>query len=358
MSTKKYLIKLIPHEKFFFGGERNFNRTGGEDVANYMVKSNYFPQQTALLGFVRHQLLLQSDDAIFKDNKIVDEKLAADLIGENSFAINREFPYGAIHSISPIFISNTENEHHVPANKEYQFDTKINDDCSIEIIDHFLEYENSGIPILDKYNPKYNFPDVLQHKNNNPIEYNEIFQEHRQIGIRKNYEGNSEDGDKGLYIQIFYKFKASYCFAFVVEFDEKTELKSSDLVSFGGEQQSFNMEISEFKDNLESIFPDFEPSKNIDKLVLISDAYVENNEVLAQCEFANTETVDMRFIESKTQINTNYYTKPALSVKYNLFKKGSVFYGDTAKIASYFKNEIFKNLGYNHYKIINKKQSL
>ncbi len=357
MSTRKYLIKLVPHEKFFFGGERNFNRTGSEDVVNYMVKSNFFPQQTALLGFVRHQLLLQSDDAIFKDNKIVDEKLAADLIGENSFAIDREFPYGTIHAISPIFISNTNNENYFPANKEYQFDTKLNAECKSEPIDRFLEYENTHIPILKDYDPKYNFPEVLQYKADKPIEYGEIFHEHRQIGIRKNYEGKTEDGDKGLYIQIFYKFKASYCFAFVVELDDNISFNSSEMVSFGGEQQSFKMEVSEFKDNLENLFPDFKSSKNIDKLVLISDAYVESNEVLDQCVFANTETVEMRFIESKTQININYYTKPVLSVKYNLFKKGSVFYGDTAKIESYFKNKIFKDLGYNQYKII-KKQSL
>ena len=75
MTTKKYIVKLTPHDKFFFGGEKNFGQKEKKDddtsITNYFVKSNYFPQQTGVLGFVRHQLLLQcNDEKIFKDNKI------------------------------------------------------------------------------------------------------------------------------------------------------------------------------------------------------------------------------------------------------------------------------------------------
>ena len=124
MGNKKYIVKLTPHDKFFFGGEKSFGQKEDDKKqnTNYFVKSNYFPQQTGVLGFVRHQLLLQcNNDKIFKDNRIQDKSKADQLIGKQSFRINEAFEFGAIQCISPVFICKNKSNYYFPANKEYQY---------------------------------------------------------------------------------------------------------------------------------------------------------------------------------------------------------------------------------------------
>lgn len=52
--NRHYLITLTPMDWFFFGGERTLD--DGKS-ADYISHSNKFPQQSALLGMIRYQLL-------------------------------------------------------------------------------------------------------------------------------------------------------------------------------------------------------------------------------------------------------------------------------------------------------------
>ncbi|MFK1829260.1 type III-B CRISPR module-associated Cmr3 family protein [Bacteroides fragilis] len=54
--NRHYLITLTPMDWFFFGGERTLD--DGKS-ADYISHSNKFPQQSALLGMIRYQLLKQ-----------------------------------------------------------------------------------------------------------------------------------------------------------------------------------------------------------------------------------------------------------------------------------------------------------
>ena len=363
MSTTKYLVKLFPHDKFFFGGENTF---GDGHQANYLVKSNYFPQQTGVLGFVRHQLLLQSNnDEIFKDSKIQNANKAKALIGPRGFIINGQSDYGAIKKLSPVFIVNGET-FYLPGNKEYQIYTKIEKDCSEKKVDRFLEIEkNNDNFLLKGYNPKFPIPDLMMDKTcDQRLFYKEIFIEHKQVGIRKNYEGGTDND--AYYVQTFYKFHKGFGFAFIVELEDsvsvngtniKVNFDSQDIVVFGGEQQAFKMVVEEFGSDFDEIIPDYHPSKNMNKIVLVSDAYV-NDDITEKCAFAITEVGDFRFITFDTDPSINYYQKPAKSSKYNLYKKGSVFYyeNDVQKkeLLQALNNENFRNIGYNHYKVISK----
>lgn len=354
-TTKKYLVKLTPHDKFFFGGERNFGqKLNDKDTAetNYFVKSNCFPQQTTALGFIRHQLLLQDEMGIFIDNKIQKQTDAEKLIGKFSFNKDLSFPYGKIHSLSTVFICKTGNndqeEYFFTANKEYQ--------CKEEPIKLPLELEiKENVPFLKNYNPKYPFDDFLTNKSGDLKKYEEVFLEHKQVGIRKNYEGATEN--EAYYIQFFYKFEENYSFAFVVELSADISFSGSNLVFFGGEQQSFQMEVIPFENDFESLIPDYKNSTDFDKIVLVSDTYVEDNKVFEDCVFAISETTDFRCLKTETKANHNYYNRPSKNNKYELLKRGSVFYGNTEIIKGHFNNENFKKIGYNSYKII-KKQSI
>src|ERR1035437_5105326 len=108
MSMTKFLIRLKPLTPYFFGGENTF----GDNNQSYYVRSNYLPQQTTLLGFLRYELLLQ--------NKLLgtdpEKKDWKSLIGKKSFqkengAYISEF--GAIKKISPVFLS-SEQESYIP----------------------------------------------------------------------------------------------------------------------------------------------------------------------------------------------------------------------------------------------------
>lgn len=351
MATQKYLVKLTPHDKFFFGGERTF---GENNQANYFVVSNYFPQQTGILGLIRHQLLLQCDDeTIFKDNKIVNATNAGKLIGPHSFTIGNGFDFKAIESISPVFIcdSNTTDKNeafYFPANKEYQWYEKLNDACEKETVNKFLQIELKPHPLLKGYDAKFDLPDLLMNKSGKRIRYTDVFIKHQQVGIRKQYEGGTDE--KAYYIQTFFKLNKNYSFAFVVELDESTKFSSRDIVVFGGEQQAFKMEVNPFNGKFKELIPNYEKSDNSDKVVLVSDAYVKDD-IMSVCDFAITETVDFRFLVTSNDTK-NYYSKPTKSYKYNLYKKGSVFYGDTGKIVNKLVKELFEKIGYNKYKII------
>lgn len=361
MATKKYLVKLIPHDKFFFGGEKTF---GENNQANYYVVSKFFPQQTGVLGLIRHQLLLQCDDKdIFKNNKIVDNKLAKKLIGEKSFSIGEGFRFGKIISLSPVFISdsnaiNTDDSYYFPANKEYHWHEKMDDNCKSQLIREFLQINLEPYPLLNGYDAKFGLPDLLMNKEGKLIKYMDVFAKHKQVGIKKKYNGGTDDN--AYYIQTFYKFKKGFSFSFILELDADAKFKSQDITAFGAEQQAFKMHVADFegdkdmKTTLEESFlkltPIYEKSTNSDKVVLVNDAYV-SEDIIQYCTFAITETIDFKFL--KTEVSTpNHYSKPNKSIKYNLYKKGSVFYGNTDEIIKCLDNKQFNNIGYNIYKVI------
>lgn len=61
-NTKSYFIEIMPAGYYFFGGERTFLTVEkdkyGQEITNYFATSNLLPQQTTLLGMLRHLLLI------------------------------------------------------------------------------------------------------------------------------------------------------------------------------------------------------------------------------------------------------------------------------------------------------------
>lgn len=382
----KYLIKLTPHSTFFFGGEKTF----GENNTNYFVKSEYFPQQTTLLGMVRYQLLVQSGDAIFKNNKIQNKDEVTSLIGEQSFTIGNDFNFGLIEKLSPVFISDKDNEFLFPANKEYQWiDKEINENGVEKEINNFrlkefYKNENGAgnfpnlkdfIPVMKGYDPKKDLPDLLVNKDltikkyydfnkdkNEAEKENGIFIEQKQVGIRKNYEGKSDD--KSFFVQILRKLKKGYSFAFILELKNLelkngTKFNNNNVVTLGADQSKFKMEVTKnYERNFDDLIPNYEKSKNSDKIILVSDAYV-SNKILKVSDFAITETVKFRSLKSNvketkkyTALSSNDNEALSKTQTYIFFKRGSVFYGNTEEIGKKINNDVLQKIGYNIYKTI------
>lgn len=370
MNSKQYLIKLTPHHRFFFGGEGSFGGTDGEQ-ANYLVKSNYFPQQTGILGLIRHQLLIQND--LLKTGKISDKIKAKVLIGEKSFRMGQDnLTFGVIKNISPVMIAK-DDQFYFPVNKEYQLDKKTEN----PVLREFQVKE--GLPYLNKFNPKspladwfvnQSVTDFKPYHKNETITSNGPFMANQQVGIRKNYAGVTEE--KAYYLQTFLTLDTNYSFAFTLALDEyysfKNELEqvlfhSSDLVVFGGEQSTFKMEVMPLEESFDQLTPNYPASDQYYKIVLLSDTKLASNEIFDHLEFAITETKDFRFLETSVDHTNNYAGlstissngKLTKSKRFKLLAKGSVLYFKKSEkdfITKELDNPLFQMIGYNRYKII------
>lgn len=201
MST--YLIKLTPLDKFFFGQKKTF----GDDNANYFVYSSLFPQQTALLGLLRYQLLQIAGEEVFKNNKIQDKEKAAELIGEQSFSpfAEKKLQFGIIESLSPVFIIDKKNkdEYFLPVGRRFQ---KEKGEDLYELL--HLSCEDGCPPIFSKYKSKKGMASCwLSSKSHTLLNEEDFFTKDERIGIRKDYEGATNDD--AFFRQRYYRFNTS-----------------------------------------------------------------------------------------------------------------------------------------------------
>lgn len=362
MSNTSYLIKLKPIGKYFFGGERTF----GHDNVNYLVRSCYFPQQTALLGLLRYKLLDEHDCLSPKKRGKISE--AENLIGPHSFQHQPERNnYGKIEAISHLFLLK---------NGQKRFEMASRDRCILNLFDDAeddrtvcfdLKYQN-GMPLLSGFEPKdYETNNITDGQILIPLEndktdetgrpvYDAPFIEHHQVGILKR-QNNHPDNEKGFYKQYFYELREGYEFAFMAQLKEDILKTGTSIVPFGGERSRFKMTIEKAAMPTEV---QFDNNSDYDKVILLSDAYV-NSDIYKECLFAITETQDFRCIESSLAETMDYHNIPKnkntamlnKSVKLNLLKKGSIFYckkGESASLEKSLKSEeAFRQIGYNQF---------
>ena len=138
----KYLIKLKPIGKYFFGGDMTFevgdksNKDYNSKYSSYIIVSNKFPQQTSLLGMLRYLLLTKSPEVFsLVKNQITNKSDAANVIGQASFSVmpdhkldeKQDSRFGKIVSIGPCFLLHEYSkedglveEYFLSAPKDYQ----------------------------------------------------------------------------------------------------------------------------------------------------------------------------------------------------------------------------------------------
>jgi len=382
----KYLISLKPLTPYFFGGENTF----GENNINYFAHSNYLPQQTTLLGFLRYELLAQNN--LLGSDPIKND--FASLIGKDSFKkINGIFTnsFGSIKNISPVFLSNG-SEHFISQAMDWAMCEDeiigLNDfEIGAQIVKPLhISFENgrgliitdhsrTEIPIIKAgtkaYNPKYDLKSLLISSDgakNIQWDYEKVFEtgkgfdngifiEHEQIGInRKTEKKRDETGD--FYKQVFYKLFENFSFSFYADI-ELPEGKSfeSRIVTMGGERSVFQMIVEIAKDTFETKFTSQTFSKQIRRnypaIILTSDAYVDSG-ILDKCHFTINETISFRNIITDQTMNADYARLGAglnkSSELINLVKRGSIFYCDESdELKKLLRNSSFEAIGYNRY---------
>lgn len=396
MSNRKiYQIDLKPLDVFFFGGEQHF---GEGDETNYFVRSNFYPQQSGVLGMLRHQLLIQNNCIpITKDNMTK----ASDLIGGESYNIGgNSISFGAILNISPLFISK-ESKLLFPEASEYYINKK---NAPNELTMISLDTPNGQtliyperkseyvISVGKNYLGKYEIKELLVSKQGEKLYYkyerdfeskdslpaNGIFIETGKPGIQKSLRKQKGQKDQGFYKQYSWRFPSNVCFTFFVEIDRDiAKTFESGRIMLGGEKSAFHMVVKEYTETF-SPFDESSafysglydrPHQSLNKIVCLSDC-IASDELANKLVFMTNTMVDFRNSRTKIGRTSNYnrmstekkdeitsFDSPTRSLKYQLIKRGSVLWVDDQNLGyveNHLKQPQHRAIGYNYFKTIQK----
>ncbi|HBJ2600979.1 type III-B CRISPR module-associated Cmr3 family protein [Clostridium botulinum] len=347
--SNKYLVRLKPIGSFFFGSERTFGL--GKDNENYIIQSEYFPQQTSILGMLRKEILviksLIRDDW---DYKLIQYRINK-LIGKESFNINsnKEQDFGAIKSISPVFIKKGDKyltsipkDHKVKKenntnekkelNKEYTPFT-FKDKCKVNFGNSIKE-----IYVPDDYVAKDGLSNDFINLNNHKeiIKLSDVFKEDKQIGIK--LKKNKTTSNDGLYKIIRYRLEKDYEFAFNVDiefnddFQEKDLYEYSNVVNLGGESSYFKINFEKVNNSIEDSFETIKKNSTNNyykKIILLSNTYINKEEYEQYCDYGIIKGINFRNLRTdykKLKEKGEYYNKFDKTKKFIFLERGSVLF--------------------------------
>lgn len=372
-AMSKYLVKLTPLGKFFFGGDMSFKsgrEKEDENYVSYIIHSSTMPQQTSLLGMLRF-LLLSSNEELFdkagqhiliedKDRQDIIKNEVKKLIGERSFSVDSNVhaskDFGCIKSLGPCFLYNKdEKKAYYPSAKDLGLEVSF-----AEVIQAHINGVVMDIPeIKVKDNQAYySGKDYLENyyitaDGSTMIRESELFTRDSRIGIDKDYEGKVKNA--AFYKQISYRLDEKYCFAFEVEVDDRIDLAKAPyqhaLVKVGADASYFLFEA----EKLEGGWTYPTGKDNEHRVVLLSDTCLPNKPLAVR--YAITRIRPFRCLTTVNSIDPKEYNvryQSFRSGRLDLFQAGSVFFfRDKAERDKFCKSidemQGFKQIGYNRY---------
>lgn len=324
----RYLITLKPLEPYLFGGDNTFGSLGDEINGTYLVQSRQFPQQSAILGMLKKEIMIQSNVLTRKvRGEWVDPKNkreAISLVGIEKFDIeeNNIQNFGTIKSVEAVFLIQ-------------------NEDIFIKKVD--IDSYSYCDGLLKNYNPKVDIYDnFINIKTNEKLSSDKIFKAIEKTANKKGGEENS------LFKKTSYILKEDFKFAFYLECDYKLE---NSVVTLGADRSSFKLEIKEDNSTL-----NYEDKNGY--LTLLSDAYIKIP-LKSNCDFAITSEISYQNLvgqkssmtkknESEKNKQNNPFQK---SNKVFLYEKGSVIINPSKKLIENLNNKNLQQIGYNKFTI-------
>ncbi len=339
-------ITLTPLDKFFFGGENFFD---ADDGVFYFQTSRDFPQQTTLLGLIRHQILLQNN--LMKDGEIDPAKNAANWIGQESFTANNTSPdFKKIKRLSPAFITHegVRLQPHWMANQEEATADKFTFGKTFKASFHGTVEQDIALveTYTEKHGIQYGFKET---DGTNYFKYDEVYDEREapQIGIDKQSRYTVDDDARGFYKFKYCRLKPKFAFSFYVEIEQDVNLKS-EFITMGKERSAFKMTVEDVPD-FPVTWSDLQPGS---KIVLLSDTRVENK-IYDYCDTIISDTISFKNIKNTVKGTTNYSDKPTWSNRMNLLKRGSILHisnqADMEEVKRLLNQANFQKIGYNYY---------
>lgn len=356
--SNSYLIKLKPLAPFFFGGEKSAELGNKTD---FFQRTQCYPQQTALLGMLRYELLLIHNLLGFDPQ---NAKKVIELIGKKSFEISdEEQNFKQIKGLSPIFLMKGDDfVHTCPLDSGYVA-------VSVPTKMSFNQKDSrSSAVFLSNYSAKDGLSERLISSNGEifPLKYDK---KQAPNGIFRFVEqaGNQKKGvEEAFYRQEYGLLPDGFCFAFFATFQDKLPESYSNTISLGGQQSPFLMQTKIENSNIGALelYQSTLPKDEFHRLVLLSDAFIEE-EVLENSIFMVNEIVVFRNMQTSVRKTTKYNNltrgenkeeEPSMSEQYQLLAKGSVLYFDDVEklknVVSALEHQTnFRTIGYNYYKI-------
>ena len=284
----RYLITLTPLEPFLFGGNSTFGALNDKENGTYLVKSRRFPQQSAILGMLKKEIMTQAGVLTRKvRGEWVDAKdkcKAEELTGNHKFDITQRQrqDFGVIQNLGAVFL--------MQGDVKYIKKAAI-DNCS---------YKDG---LLKNYDPKQDIYDnFVSADKEDRKRYGDIFKEVEQTGNKKGGEDNS------LFKKTSYLLKDNFKFAFYLDVDFALQ---DGIVTLGADRSKFKLEAQEDSGSLE-----YEDKNGY--LTLLSDAYI-TVPIRDNCEFAITSEISFQTLAGKKHATKhNTFTK---SEKVYLYEK-------------------------------------
>lgn len=338
----KYLLTFKPLKNFFFGNDRTFKD-------DYVAISEYFPQNTQLLGAIRLLIAEQNNLMhVHKNGKYSNEpEKLKPLIGKansRDFEINDNL--GMIQNLSQMFIVDKN------LNDAYfttPLDIEIRDD---EIIyyklaniedDYFLknyDVKNKSCQKLGNniFWNKYINKESLS--KNDLQDFDKVFISHNQFGIGLE---NKKTIDGAFYSKTDYQLDENFLFACLIELDSK--IISDGIIQIGAESSIFELKITPFENtNLQKhiiVSQLFILPQKGDKVVVLSDTMLENTNDL------NAKFVIVPYYKNFATLDNDYEKFKGKIKEKRLIPVGAVVYVKetmpTSAIGAYSK------MGYNQF---------
>lgn len=368
--SKSLLITFKPVDYYFFGGENTFGQSS--DERNYLVRSNRLPQQTGIVGLLRHIML--------------EAGLNIGLEGFNPDSPQVQ-SFGQLHGISPLFLQG-ETE----AGKCFLLPgSKLWLARGAELQVNYPP-EDSGWGYTGGADFKTALPEVKYTLDGSEEHYTEknyqadywmemstgaevkadgeldednkakgIFLSSLHIGIDKMRRMQDAANDlDAFYKQEFLSLAPGYQFAVRAEVDEEVDSAIFNRsIHFGGENRTFQVKGEPWTAVHDGWWnPSLIYGTHSDRIVLTSDAFVDDPKALfALCRLVVAKVKPFRSIyltkkDGDADQYRNLHLKKQKVLRY-LIERGSVlfpFSGKAGQVENLIRKSVnYCNIGYNHF---------
>ena len=352
-----YRIDFRPLDTFFFGGEVTF---GNGNELNYFARSRPYPQQTTILGVLRHLGYL-------------DDNISPSCIG-TSFSADPDSTqgkYGFIEAISPLFFHcrgiNSGQYLLGPMLRGAQ--SKGAPSPAGGTTKRWMDGEFKPLFELPEMDPKEWYTQPLLSSGENNMAFDDLVKKDVRIGITKQRDG-AERTD-GFYKQeVGMLHTASYFSAYLTLQESGKHLIGRHVLPIGGEKAQFIVEIEKLdqKKTFDEVFPKalFKDciSPYLHCAVLLCDAYIPAGE-LEKLPFVVADTVDFRYLSTPRKVTDfgrlsrsdkdkkKYSDQIKISKKFNLLARGSLLYAEEEQtLRGLLDQPLWQTVGYNHYHLL------
>ena len=341
----RYLLTFKPLKNFFFGNNLTLSR-------DFFAQSDYFPQNTQLLGAIRLYIAEQKG----KMKQYLNGKWCDDpdglkkLTGKaKSSNFETENDLGKINNLSSMFIVKEDLS---DAYFKTPFDIKIKEDniSTYEIASLNEQYYLKG------YNAKEYTSQHLgsnsfwdSYLNSKPIKldsvvaFNKVYRKHQQVGIALK---NKQTIEGQFYTKIDYNLERGFIFGAIIDLQEP--IIKDGIIQIGAEGSLFELQIKKL-DDLQKLKEHTVISKLFSKPA-------NANKVVAVSEVMQNPTIDTKFsiVPFKKEFALLEKDKSKVKGRFkekNLIPSGSVFYLNQE--LPQFNIGTYEKMGYNQFLKIN-----